>query len=210
MWKDAFVVICGYDDERELFYFSDGESEQLQTMTYESFGRNVSPYWYFQVLEGRIDIDPVEIYKESYVQAVFKWETHDLLLPMEDYACGREAYDAIIQALETGAYDREGAWEVLMCYAAAKQDIANYSSKLQHIWHGSSFVAEQYATVAEAFRRIKEKIHATAGNRIDDEQTKEILPYLMQAKHAEERAIAAIKSLQRETISNRFQDIALR
>lgn len=210
IWKDAFVIICGYDDERELFYFSDGIGEQLQTMTYESLGRNISPYWYVQVLEGRIEIDPVEIYKESYVQAVFKWESHDLMLPKADYACGRDAYDAMIQAIETGNYDREGAWEVLTCYAAAKQNIANYSSKLQNIWNGSSAVAEQYAKVAEAFQHIKEDIHSEAGKRITDEQAKKILPYLIQAKHAEERAIEAIKMLQRETIGNRFQDISLR
>lgn len=210
IWKDAFVIICGYDDDRQLFYFSDGASEQLQTMAYESFGRNTSPYWYFQVLGERIGIDPVEIYKESYIQAVYKWESHDLMLPKGDYACGREAYEAIIQALETGDYDQEGAWDVLMCYGAAKQDISDYSDGLQNIWKGSGSVAEQYAKVAAAFQQIRDIIYSGDGKRITVKQAEMILPYLIQARNAEERAVEAIKVLQRETIGNRFHDISLR
>lgn len=208
IWKDAFVIICGYDDDRELFYFSDGTSEQLQPLAYESFGRNTSPYWYLQVIEEGVDIDPFEIYKESYVQAVFK--THDLMLPKEHYACGRDAYDAIIQALETGDYDPEGAWDVLTCYAAAKQDIADYSHELRNIWKGSDSIAEQYTKVAATFQRIKDIVHSGDGKRVTAELAKKLLPYLVQARSAEERAIEAIKVLQWETIGNRFHDISLR
>lgn len=210
IWKDAFVIICGYDDDRQHFYFSDGTSEQLQTLAYESFGRNTTPYWYYQILEERIDIDPMEIYKESYVQAVYKWESHDLMLPKENYSCGRDAYEAIIHALETGEYDREGAWNVLRCYAAAKQNIADYSHVLQNIWKGSGLVAEHYAKVAAAFQQIRNTIYPGDGKRIADGQAEKILPYLVQARNAEERAVEAIKVLQRETIGNRFHDISLR
>jgi hypothetical protein len=34
------------------------------------------------MFEEKIELDPIEVYKESLMQAVYKWEMHDLMLPV--------------------------------------------------------------------------------------------------------------------------------
>ncbi|MBW7458820.1 hypothetical protein K0U00_32720, partial [Paenibacillus sepulcri] len=105
IWKDKFVIAAGYDDEREVLYISDGTAEDYEALPYGDFGCNRSPYWYVQTFETRIESDEMEIYLESLLQAIYKWESHDLMLPEKEYACGRSAYGAIIHALRGGHYD---------------------------------------------------------------------------------------------------------
>lgn len=200
IWKDGFVIATGYNDEWGHLYYSDGCSDGYQSLNYAEFGRNDSPYWYYQVLEDRIELDEREIMKESLLQAVYKWESHDLMLPQTEYACGRNAYDAMIQAFRSGDYDSGGAWEVLRCYAAAKHQLGLYAGMIRLLWHESGEIAEQYSRAARMFRYV-------LGS---DGQTSTVVPLLLQAQQAEERAIREIKRLMRETIDIRYGDISLR
>lgn len=125
IWKDQFVIVTGYDDEQQSLYYSDGNMPGLQRLSYAEFGRNDAPYWYFQVLEEQIELDEIGIYQESLMQAIYKWETHDPMLPSSEYACGRAAYEAMIVALESGVYDHVGVQRVIQDYAASKRDIAS-------------------------------------------------------------------------------------
>jgi hypothetical protein len=200
-WKDRFVIAAGYDDDQEVIYYSDGSADEHQTLSYADFGINVSPYWYYQVFEDRIDLDEFAIYKESLMQAIYKWETHDPMLPETHYACGRSAYDAIINALQSGEYDWEGAREVFRCYAASKLDIRQYFEKLQRIWPQISTVADYYARLAQIFGQIV---------MLETRNATDLIQLFMDAQQMEEKAIKSIKSFMRETIDNRFNDIALR
>lgn len=58
-------------------------------------------------------------------------ETHELMLPEAEYACGRSAYKAIAAALRTGNYDPAGAVETLSVYAASKQMAAAYAAEAE-------------------------------------------------------------------------------
>lgn len=200
IWKDGFVIATGYNDESGQLYYSDGYSDRYESLDYAEFGLNESPYWYYQVLEGRIDLDEREMIKESLLQAVYKWESHDLMLPETEYACGRNAYDALIQAFRSGEYDSEGAWEVLRCYAAAKRQLGLYGGMIRSHWQESGEIAEQYSRVARLFQLMLDS----------DGQTSSLVPLFIQAQQAEERAIRGIKRLMRETIGNRYGDISLR
>lgn len=64
-WKDCFAVAAGYDDEEGILYYDDGSGHGLQRLPYGEFGQNRSPYWYYQILEDTVELDPIEIYKES-------------------------------------------------------------------------------------------------------------------------------------------------
>lgn len=201
IWKDSFVVVSGYDDEQGVLLYCDGSSEQLLSLKYDDFGRNDSPYWYYQLYEKKIQLDIYEVYKESLMQAVSKWETHDILLPQQEYACGRVAYDAIIEALASGDYDRVGAFETFRCYGAAKRDAAQYLSSLKHIWPTCSKVSEMYAQVADLFDVIVHKA---------DENGELLIPLFMDAQRYEAKAIEELRGLLSENIHNRFDDLGLR
>jgi hypothetical protein len=210
-WKDRFVIAAGYDDKEQAIYYSDGSNDEHQTLSYANFGINVSPYWYYQVFEDRIDLDESSIYKESFMQAIYKWETHDPMLPENQYACGRSAYDTIIKALQTGDYDREGAREVFNCYAASKRDIRLYVETLQRIWPRISTAVDYYTRLAQLFGQIVE-ITSKLGDykMVETRYTTDLIQLFMDAQQTEEKAIRSIKSFMRETIDNRYNDIALR
>lgn len=201
IWKDSFVVVSGYDDEQGVLLYCNGSSEQLQSLKYEDFGRNESPYWYYQLYEGKIQLDPYEVYKESLMQAISKWETHDVLLPQNEYACGRAAYDAIVEALASGDYEYDGAFETFRCYGAAKRDSAQYLSSLQHVWPLCSRVSELYAHVADLFDVIVSRTN---------EDGKVLIPLFKSAEQYEAMAIEELRKLFTEDVHNRFDDLGLR
>ncbi len=211
IWKDQFVVVVGYDDAREELLVSSGITDGLESLSYESFGSNASPYWYYQIFEDRIELDHLEICRESLMQAIYKWETHDPMLPEKDYACGKAAYDAIINALQSADYDEAGLHTVIRSYAATKCDIMLYFSELKNYWPELRFAAEQYVSVDTAFHEAKRLTSSFSGcNSLDAEATKKLIAIFSVAQQAEEKAIEIIKAFMRETIDIRSSDIALR
>ncbi|PZM64679.1 hypothetical protein [Paenibacillus dendritiformis] len=200
-WKDRFVIATGYDDARRLLYYADGSSREESVMSYDEFGRNESPYWYVQIFESQVAADPIDVYEESLIQAVFKWETHDPMLPEPEYACGRRAYDAIMAALQSGDYYPPEAWSVLCAYAGYKRDIAQYMNELRTLLPNTETIASHYSEVSRIWNDIIGAGQEALGGQ---------LPLFAEAKLAEEHGIQAIRALMKETIENRFDDTGLR
>ncbi|OPA75229.1 hypothetical protein BVG16_21765 [Paenibacillus selenitireducens] len=211
IWKDQFVIVVGYDDERKLLYYADGTSPTNGTLPYIEWGRNRSPYWYYQVFEERLAMDELAIYRESLLQAIYKWETHDLMLPESDYACGRAGYDAMADAMHSSEYDGNGVCEIIRYYASAKKDIYEYTTVLQKIWPELKSAVEAYDELAQIFETMVEMtLSIDATQKFAAPQVRTMIHLLMNAKQKEETAIEQIKILVRETINNRFNDIGLR
>ncbi|NBD24062.1 hypothetical protein [Paenibacillus glycinis] len=203
-WKDDFVIAAGYDDEEGALLYDDGSDPdgELHRLPYGDFGRNASPYWYYQTLEAQLAVDELEIYRESFMQAIYKWETHDPMLPEHAYACGKQAYAAFIACIDGGVYRRHEAASLITRYAAAKRDISAYADRLAMIWPACESIAACYAQVSNLFARLS--ICLPAGDDL------RAVRLLREAMALEDQAIASMKSLMRERIQNRFEDIALR
>ncbi|WP_336775789.1 hypothetical protein [Paenibacillus sp. MMO-58] len=202
IWRNQFVVVAGYDDAEQSLILSNG-SDEVEYMLYNSFGSPISPYWYYQIFENRIALDHMEICRESLMQAVYRWETHNPLLPETEYACGREAYAAIVSALQSGDYDHEGWQATLRSYTASKRDIRDYFTVLETYWPSLLAASVQYDYVAEAFGELE-------GLARNDGLTEPMISKLIQAAQAEEKAVEEIKAFMRETLDIREGDIALR
>lgn len=211
IWKEGFVVVTGYDDERALLYYTDGVHEGDLPLPFEDFGADQTAYWYYQVFEDQVDLDWTSVYRESLLQAIYKWEKHDLMLPESEYGCGKEAYDVIIQALRIGEFDREGARFTFECYASAKKDLAAYTMELMRIWPQLSEAANRYAELASIFKRIND-IYSNHCSSTDQEsiQLPIIITWLKEAQETEDKAIQSFKMLLGETINNRAHTIELR
>ncbi|MDR9852605.1 hypothetical protein RJP21_03185 [Paenibacillus sp. VCA1] len=207
-WKDGFAIAAGYDDEDGILYYDDGGGLGLQRLPYDEFGQNESPYWYYQVFEGTVELDPLEIYKESLMQAAYKWETPDRVLPEADYACGFAAYDAIKQALSDGAYDPVQAAGVFESYAAAKRDVSEYMEMLSRLWPQLEPAADGYRSVADAFQKVMGAMDGDHNKMKRKEQSLVLL--FDEAQQAEHGAIGQIKTFMQERIRNRFDHIGLR
>ncbi|MEK3757660.1 hypothetical protein MKZ07_04400 [Paenibacillus sp. FSL P4-0338] len=212
-WKDRFVVITRYDDERQLFYYKESDAAAELELPYDQLGRNESPYWYGQIYEGQVQKDTLQVIRESFIQAVYKAEVHDLMLPESQYACGLKAYDAVLVALADKSYDAAGAYETLVFYAGMKQDTAAYAREASLYWPELEGIAEHYTALAAVYNEITDALNERpvqapeAPCSIDAES---LLPLLREAKRIETAAIQSIRLLLREPIENRFHDVGLR
>ncbi|AIQ16330.1 hypothetical protein H70357_06280 [Paenibacillus sp. FSL H7-0357] len=208
VWKERFVIVNGYHEQEQLFYYLDGIADSCQELPFLALGRNLSPYAYYQVYEKQIEIDVLQAIKESFIQAVFKAETHDIMLPESGYACGLAAYDAIVEALRSGGYDAEGAAETFFVYTAAKQDAAKYAQEVLAYWPAAKEIAAHYTRLSEIFEAITQvELHTQP---LPPSRLEELITLFGVAKAAETAAIQSIRHLLREPIANRFHDIGLR
>jgi hypothetical protein len=219
-WRDAFVVACGYDDGLGVLYYAGGlggsgdlDDASVQSLPYDEFGKNDSPYWYYQVYEDRVELDPVAIYKESLMQAIYRWEAHDPLLPEEDYACGQHAYTALEEAFRGGSLDLAEAGCVIRYYSGCKREMMLYTRTLRDLWPGMDGVAEAYSALSAAFDQMAEAscslaaVERPAAVRV---QAQFIADMIAEARAIEDKAIQTLRVIVRETLDNRFHDISLR
>ncbi|MGF9700418.1 hypothetical protein [Paenibacillus sp. MABNR03] len=211
LWHDQFVVCVGYDDLEKVLYICESEGREVSRLPYDSFGQNSTPYWYYQVLESHQTVDMWEVCKESLIQAVYKWETHDYMLPPRDYTCGAAAYSTIAAVLQSGVYDTGQAANVLRYYAKSRQDIASYVTGLGHLSDQMVHVMREYVSLSDLYLEIIEMVnHSVLWNAKEPGCVQRVIVLIHQAKETEQRAIDAIKHAFPETIGNRFEDIGLR
>ncbi|KGP81293.1 MULTISPECIES: hypothetical protein [unclassified Paenibacillus] len=211
LWHDQFVICTGYDDGEQVLFICESKGNEVIRLPYDSFGRNSTPYWYYQVLESHTTVDVWELCKESLIQAVYKWETHDYMLPPQDYACGPAAYAAIAAALQSGIYETDQAAKVLRYYANSRQDMAVYVAELGHLSNQMNHVVQEYALLADLYAQMMEKVEDSAAwDAKEPGHVLRVINLIKQARETEQRAIDAIKQAFPETIGNRFEDIGLR
>lgn len=208
IWKDGFVVVAGFDDEREVLFYSDGSGE-LRELPFSQFGRNVSPYWYYQLYEDMGEINRFEIYKESLLQAINKWESHDIMLPESEYACGRAAYAAMGEALKNGDFDTSGGAETIRHYAVSKQDSAKYVRMLADVWPLLEGAVHAFDQAADGWSRMV-RVLEDSPNRQHISDPMKLFPLLMESRNWEDEGIQRIRSFLSEDVHNRFEQIGLR
>ncbi|MBY0014398.1 hypothetical protein [Paenibacillus typhae] len=210
LWKDRFVIVNGYHEAKQLFYYLDGRSAAVQELSFAELGLNQTPYCYYQVYEHLLETDVLQVIKESYMQAVFRAETPDIMLPGTDYACGLSAYDAILNALQSGNYDAAGAYETISVYAAAKRDAAQYTRFAAGYWAASQEVAGQYAELAILYEKMLASAEMNSTPGALSKPGSSFIDFFHAARAAETAAIRSIRTLLHEPIANRFHDVGLR
>lgn len=204
LWQDRFVAVTGYDSKQQILLIADVEGAPPLPLPYQAFGGTCSPYWYFQVFEARIELDLLEVYRESLMQALFHWETHDPLLPPAEYKCGSAAYGAMLTALHTRNYDQDGLPHILRAYATSKQDMHHYLSSLVYIWPSLADAAANYGRAGRAWQAASDLCRS-----LQPDHT-QLMVQLATAQEAEEQAMAGIRAFMQETVELRGANIAYR
>ncbi|KAI7251773.1 hypothetical protein KC345_g11539 [Hortaea werneckii] len=210
VWKDQFIVITGYDDHKQVFYYSESPSATAeQELPYSGLGRNKSPYWYYQIYERQFATEIPQMIRESFIQAVYKAEVHDPMLPESQYACGLLAYDAIEEAFSGGLYDAAGAYETFMYYAICKKDAASYTREACRNWPELEATARHYERLSAIYEEITAELslNQDAASSLRHTTLRDLV---RAAKVAEAAAIQSIRLLLREPIENRLHDVGLR
>ncbi|AIQ58232.1 hypothetical protein [Paenibacillus borealis] len=209
-WKDQFVVITRFDDHKQVFYYNEISSRAELELPYDQLGRNESPYWHCQIFEGQIRKDLRQVLRESFLQAVYKAEVHDPMLPESQYACGLQAYDAMLDALSRNTCDVTGAYETLVFYAASKQDTSCYTRDACKYWPELEPTASHYEHLSAVYVEIAARLSQNPVHSTIYRRPKELLDLIREAKQSEAEAIQSIRLLLREPIENRFHDVGLR
>ncbi|QHW31661.1 BtrH N-terminal domain-containing protein [Paenibacillus rhizovicinus] len=201
-WIPEFGVICGYDDEDEVFYVQDGWNAEHGVVLYDNFGLNFTPFWYCQMFGERVEIDLAAMVLESLRLAIYDWETPHKTLPDTEIASGKLAFSFFRNGLANEAYDERGAVYILEDYVYTRGEIADYLHDVQDTLPGLEEAAARYAEL----RGVLSAVHdcwttGPDGKRIDPERTEALCSILLQAEALEERAIAVFRS-----VSARFPD----
>lgn len=189
-WIPEFGVIYGYDDDDCIFYLQDGSSKEPQILLYDNFGLNFTGFWYCQVFGEQIPIPKQDMLLESLRLAIEDWEIPYRLLPDQNIASGRLAYDVWVQALRSGDYDPSGAIYLLESYCQSRNEIRMYLQDMQGIW-------DELDQAYSCYDQLGTLIHQMRGFMIQQEDkwtleldaAEKLVQLLMEAKGLEEQAI---------------------
>ncbi|QHT59136.1 BtrH N-terminal domain-containing protein [Paenibacillus lycopersici] len=201
-WIPEFGVICGYDDEDEVFYVLDGRNEEPSVVLYDNLGLNFTPFWCCQIFGERVEIDLADMVLESLRLAIRDWETPHKTLPDTEIASGRLAFAFFRDGLAAGGYDERGAAYILTDYVYTRGEIADYLHDVRHALPVLGEAAALYAELRGALKAIDGCwTHGPDGKRIDPARIALLCDVMRQAEALEERAVAVFA-----VISAQFPD----
>ena len=177
IWKDQFVIVTGYDDSRQVLFYSDGMESAASTDRPDRRAVRVScrmdnsalisrPIGIIKLLMKGLRWTNARSIENPSCKPSTSGRQHDLMLPEGEYSCGKSAYSAIIHALETGCFEKAGMMSVIDTYAAAKRDLACYTQRLEQIWPQSKAVAARYAELNQIYEQIVTTAASTCNERL--------------------------------------------
>ncbi|WP_308637590.1 cysteine peptidase family C39 domain-containing protein [Paenibacillus silvisoli] len=196
-WLPEFGVICGYDDEDQVFYVQDGHSPGTSVVMYDNLGLNFTGFWYCQMFGERVQIPLEAMVLESLRLAIHDWDTPHKTLPNTDIASGKLAYSFYRDGLRRGDFDERGAVYILDDYAYTREEIHAYLSEVSGTLNGLSEAAAAYAELAALLPVIRSCIESdgAGGRRLARPQIDRLCELLQQAEELEDRAIATFRAI---------------
>lgn len=209
-----FSVIFGYDDEDEVFFYKDHCHEDEQVLLYKNFGKSNANYWMCQIIGEKVDKDIRDIYFESLEAAVDCFETSyiDEIILRREFASGRMAYKYLLEALKSGDFYDIGAGRILYYNILSRNEAYLYMKEVKDELPEAYDAYIKYEELNSIYLSIKKLLpnYPKHGEvyRLD---RKNILPriieYCTKAYEVEEQAIAELKCILGERLSNRYVDI---
>lgn len=209
-----FIVVFGYDDEDEVFFYRDRYHKDNQVLLYSNFGKSRSNYWMCQIIGEKVDKDIRDIYMESLEFAVDSFHTCyiDEIIFRGEVASGKKAYDYLIDALTGNDFYDFGAGKLLHYNIVSKNEACLYLSEVKRELPEVSPAYLKYRELNEIYKDIKkllpdywESVDKYHIDRID--ALPGIIEKCKRAKEVEEQAVLELKNLLGERLSNRYVDV---
>ncbi|UHA73556.1 BtrH N-terminal domain-containing protein [Paenibacillus sp. 481] len=202
-WIPEFGVIHGYDDADQVFFVLNGWSDESQVLLYDNFGVNDTPFWYCQLVGGKVEVDRKEMVLESLRLAITDWETPYRTLPYTDIASGRLAYSYLIRALEQGQYHESGAVYILNAYRYSRMEIMAYLRDVHDLFKDLREAYDMYKQLVHDISAISSCFVTTGQTeKIDLTYIPKLTAILQAAKQYEEQAIEQFKM-----VSDQYPDL---
>jgi len=201
VWQEGFQLVIGYHLESEELLLLSGD--KTNTLKFSDFGVSSLPVWYAHFFtRDRIEMDAKEMYMESLFQAVYKFQTHDLSLPRDTYACGRRVYDFIIEALQEGFYCKKSFQRTLETHTKLKFHMIHYFREILKKMPELKALEMELISFDALYQEIEELIFKKDILKLAD--------LYKDAKQREENIYATIQIVYQEEFANRFGTIGLR
>jgi hypothetical protein len=119
-----FGIIKGYDDSEKIFFVEDCTRQCTEHLLYNNLGFSEVSCLFYQIVYNRIPIEQDRIIRSSLAYGIKEWKREQNINP--EYARGKKAYDALMNALEKKVYDYFGLSYILSVYADSKTCLARY------------------------------------------------------------------------------------
>lgn len=203
-WIPEFGVICGYDDEDQVFYVKDGFCEEDQIVLYNNFGLNLTPYWYVQIFGERVKVAIETMALESLRLAIHDWETPCKTLPYTNIASGKLAHAFLRRALEQGDFSENGAVYILDDYLCSRTEIRNYLQTVCGSWPEPELneACHLYKQLVHQVSNISDCMEEKEGiRRVDRKCIRDLNGLLTAAELLEEQAVSLFR-----TVSGKYPD----
>ncbi|CAG7617273.1 hypothetical protein PAESOLCIP111_02004 [Paenibacillus solanacearum] len=153
-WEPEFCVIYGYDDDDQVFFYSDGRSGEEKIKLYDNFGLNFTPYWYAHLILGKVERDPLDVVLQSLRTAVREWETPYKTPPNTDIGSGQLAYRYWITALEKGGFHSFGASYILSSAAQSKRELHAYFREAAPLVSALTYIVPLYGELDALYQDL--------------------------------------------------------
>lgn len=212
--RTDFGVIFGYDDEDGVFLYWDRCYKDEQILLYDNLGKAEANFWMCQVVGDNIQRDIKDIYLDSLEYAVDIWETNylDEAVHNRALASGRKAYEYLIDGMKKDDFYDLGAAKLIYCNIIAREEAFRYLKEVKEELPECSMSYTKYKELYEIYQYIKALLppYPVPGQefRIDRKsQLPKLIEGCMEAMKTEEEAVAELKLLLKERLSNRYVDI---
>ncbi|GAF09632.1 hypothetical protein JCM16418_3783 [Paenibacillus pini JCM 16418] len=194
-WIPEFGVIHGYDDEDEIFWVQNGVNAGSQVVLYDNLGINSTPFWYVQMVGGKVEV-PVEVaILEAIRMAIDDWDT-DHILSNASVATGRMAYTFLIRALNLESFDEKGAVYILRSYQYSRSEIRDFLQEACLHLGGLQEALSSYDQLNEIVVPVQTYMIMQDGHRkIDRRRIPELVEILIQATALEEEAMRVFRHI---------------
>ncbi|GKU78982.1 RNA polymerase sigma factor [Paenibacillus sp. L3-i20] len=199
LFTDEFVIVYGYDDERQLLHVSDAGKEV--TISYSALGRT-APY-YIHAIDDTFEIDKASSLYRTLQLAIKHARGGEVTF--HEYVNGLAAYDVWIELLERDKVDARGCAEYLSVMQEARGSAAVLLRKaanglfdgVDEKWSIAAMTAaNHFAEVEAAFAKLCQLFPLPAGVdlRVRDHRMQAV-QLLQEARNSEAQAISGLESL---------------
>ena len=193
-----FGIIKGYDNTEGLLFVESVDNQNPDPLLYDNLGLSEVPIIYCQYLLDHTAFDISKAITNSLHFGLSEWQKEFHIHPQ--YACGRKAYDFLMQSMDNQKLNGFGLGYILAVYQESKQVLYQYLDWIHSSTKEFSGIEESallFQQVAEIFHKMHELWPFNPGMKQQDPPSQslrdELKVLLQSAKDREQRAMKVIE-----------------
>lgn len=193
-----FGIIKGYDDQEQLLFVEEVCNQTPDPLLYDNLGLSEVPILYCQFVLDQVPIDQKKAIMNSLSFGLAEWYKENHIHPQ--YACGRKAYDFLLQSMDNQKLNGFGLGYILAVYQESKQVLYQFLDWVHSCSQEYSGIEESailFKQIADTFHKMHELWPFNPGTKQQEPpnltQRHELKELILSAKNREQRAMKVIE-----------------